>query len=98
MSKTKKVLTTEERVKQYFGFRELGKRAYGRADEMLELLVVTGALKPNKPLPMPDGTKVVLVDLYPKKTMKVYRAHGVAHYELQVVKPPANQAKKKTKK
>jgi hypothetical protein len=106
MSKTKKTRPTEERVKKYFRFRDLGKHAYEAADELLELLVASRALKVNKPLPMPDGTRVVLRDLYPKGTMKVFRAHGIGRYELaplssradlEVVKPPAAKGKKKGK-
>jgi hypothetical protein len=40
---------------------------------------------------------VVLHDLYPKGTMKVFRAHGIGHYELEIVNPKAPGKKRERK-
>lgn len=77
MTKPRKAASLEEMVKLCARRRAAGKRAYTRADTLFEEI-----LQQMKPGQIVGGYK--LVDNYESKT-KVFRAHGIARYELEKV-------------
>ena len=73
--------TTAEKIVALLRARELGKKHYGRADRLLDALLKE--LIPGQEIALPGGKKAVLKDNF-EKANKVFRAHGIARYELEV--------------
>lgn len=75
------------RVRKYFKAREAGSRGYKKSDEILADLLER--LKPGDTIPMGDGQVARLKDNYldkdGKQVNKIYRSHGMAKYELEIV-------------
>lgn len=82
MAKEKKPLSMAATVQKYLRTRESGKRAYKRAEQLLDEIVQRA--KAGQEIPLPGGKKAVVVDLYALKN-KVYRAHGIGRYEIELV-------------
>lgn len=91
-AKGKKAEPVETRIAKHKRALELGRKHYGRADVLMEGLLpeltekceACGGVKPKaEPVPLPGGKKAKLVDLYGEKN-KVFRAHGIGRYDLQV--------------
>lgn len=80
--KNKQLLTMAELVQKHLRLRESGKRAYKRAENALDEIVERG--KAGEEIPLPGGKKAVIKDLYATAN-KVFRAHGIGRYEIEVV-------------
>jgi hypothetical protein len=80
--KTKKALSLAELVQRHLRSRESGKRAYKRAERLLDEIVQRG--KSGEEIPLAGGKKAVIRDLY-LTANKVFRAHGIGRYEIEVV-------------
>lgn len=79
--KSKKTESLEERIAKHKRALELGKKHYGRADRLLESILPE--MPVGERVPLPGGKSAKLVDLFAEKN-KVFRAHGIGRYELQV--------------
>lgn len=62
--------------------RDRGRAEYERSDRALTELL--SKVKPGKPFALGDGRQAQIVDLFAEK-LKVFRSHGIARFELQVV-------------
>ena len=74
--------TPEARVRAYLRARDRGKTWYAKADLALDSILAT--MRPGDEVQVGDK-KYVLVDLFADRN-KVFRAHGIGRYELQVLK------------
>lgn len=80
--KDKKKLATK--AKRLLKARELGRNNYAKADRLLKEMRAAG-LKPNDELVInAKGDRVVLKDNYEGQD-KVFRSHGIARFELELV-------------
>ena len=79
--KTKSALSLAELVGKHLRARESGKRAYKRAERLLDEIVQRG--KSGEEIPLAGGKKAMIKDLY-LTTNKVFRAHGIGRYEIEV--------------
>ena len=70
------------KVREHLRALEAGKKAYKRAEELLDEIVaearIAGVIR------LGPKRHVVIRDLYAEKN-RVYRAHGITRFELQVV-------------
>jgi len=91
-AKSKKPESIETRIAKHKRALELGRKHYGRADALMEGLLpeltekceACGGVRPKAdPVILPGGKKARLTDLYAEKN-KVYRAHGIGRYDLEV--------------
>lgn len=62
--------------------REIGRRHYAKSDRLLEAIVKK--ISRGKEIPLPGGKKAVLKDNFADAN-KVFRSHGIARYELEVI-------------
>lgn len=69
------LITREQRA------RALGRKRYAQADRILAVIVQT--MCPGQVVKLSPTRTAVLVDRF-RDTNKVYRAHGIARYELVV--------------
>jgi len=76
----KKQRSLGELAARHLRAREAGKRAYRRAELALDEIVKRA--KVGQEIELGSGKKVALKDLYAEEN-KVYRAHGIARYELK---------------
>ena len=58
---------------------EAGKRAYQRAERLLDKILERA--KVGESFALPDGDEAIVKDLY-AETNRVYRAHGITRYEV----------------
>lgn len=61
--------------------RELGRRHYAKSDRLLDSLIIHA--KVGEEIALPGGKKCRLKDLYAGQN-KVFRAHGIGRFELEV--------------
>ena len=77
-------------VHEIIVLRRQGSARYNEADEKLnKLLDKKPKLRVGRLIPFTDGNQVRIVDVYDEayrktKSRKVYRAHGINRYELEV--------------
>lgn len=69
-----------KKVAKYFRMKANAKRAYQRADKLLDELVKATA--PGEKITLPDGDTAVVKDVYAESN-RVFRAHGIGRYELE---------------
>jgi hypothetical protein len=68
-------------ITRYERARTLGRKHYQRADRLLD--VIRKTMKPGQNVQLPGNRIATLTDLY-ATSAKVFRAHGVSRYELQI--------------
>jgi argininosuccinate synthase len=73
------------RARRFFRALDEGKDSYKRADRLLSEILSLG-MKPGDRVPLNSaGDKIRLDDLFANQN-KVFRAHGIGRYELNVEK------------
>jgi hypothetical protein len=78
----KKASSLGVKAATHLRLRERAKKLYKQADALLDDIIQQA--RPGDEIELPDGDKAVLKDLY-LTTNKVFRAHGIGRYELEVV-------------
>jgi hypothetical protein len=72
----------QEKARAHLRAKVLGQKHYKRADRLLEELLPE--LKKGAEIPLPGGKKAKLKDNF-STTNRVYRTHGIARYELEII-------------
>ena len=81
----KKQRAIANKVRKYFRARDAGRAGYATADYFFDQILADG-LKPGEEVVInAAGDKVLLKDLYATAN-KVFRAHGIGRFELELVK------------
>lgn len=73
--------TAAEKVTALLRAKELGRRQYAKADRLLEELLKV--LTVGEEIELQGGKRATLKDNY-AGTNKVFRAHGISRYEVEV--------------
>ena len=84
--KTSKAIAA--RARRLIRAREEGRNGYALADRLLKEIREKGMKPGDKVVINSAGDKVVLRDLYAESD-KVFRAHGIGRFELEIVKASA---------
>jgi hypothetical protein len=71
-----------KKIQQHLKAREAGKANYQEAEELLEALAK--GMKAGQEVKLPGGRKAILRDNFAERN-KVYRAHGISRFEIEVV-------------
>lgn len=74
-------ITLADKMRAHLRARELGKRHYERADRLLEEILCE--VDCGRHVKLGDNKVAVVVDNFAEKN-KVYRAHGIARYEVHL--------------
>ncbi|HLZ90205.1 MAG TPA: hypothetical protein VKQ28_00720 [Candidatus Acidoferrum sp.] len=70
------------KIVKHLKARENGKKSYKEAEQLLD--EIAQHARSGQEIALPGGRKAVLKDLY-LTTNKVFRAHGIGRYEIEVV-------------
>jgi hypothetical protein len=74
---------TKTLINKVLTLRDKGKAAYKEADELLEQ--VLERLKPGESVELGEGQRATVIDNFANKN-KVFRAHGISRFELEVTR------------